>query len=76
MKNWMKSFFSEPRKNVKLKDIESYKPNESLIQINIVLLSNYLWDGFKYIFTIVNHFTKHGCVIPLNDKKAETILRV
>ena len=25
---------------------------------------------------MVNHFTKYGWIIPLNDNKAETILRV
>ena len=51
-----------------------YKPKERY-QADTVLLSNYIWDGFKYIFTMVDHFTKYGRIISLNDKKAETILR-
>ena len=46
MRNWLKSSFSEPRKNVKVKYIESYKPRERY-QADIVLISNYVWDGFK-----------------------------
>ena len=65
---------SKPRKNAIVKHIESYKPKERY-QADTVLLSNYIWDGFKYIFTMVDHFTKYGWIIPLNDKKAETILR-
>ena len=37
--------------------------------------SNYEWDWFKYIFTMMDHFTKYGWVIPLNDNKPETILK-
>ena len=65
---------SKPRKNEIVKHIESYKPKERY-QADIVLLSNYIWDGFKYIFTMMNHFTKYGWIIPLNHNKAETILR-
>ena len=65
---------SKPRKNIIVKHIESYKPKERY-QADTVLLSNYIWDGFKYIFTMVDHFTKYGWIIPLNNKKAVTILR-
>ena len=60
-------------KNVILKHIEFYKSREKY-QVGTVLLSNYEWDGFKYIFTIMDHFTKYGWVIQLNNKKTETIL--
>ena len=74
MKNWKKSsFFSELRKNVKVKPIEYYNPRERY-QADIILLLNFVWDEFKYIFIMVDHFTKYGWVIALNDKKAETIL--
>ena len=36
----MKSFFSEPRKEVKVKHIESYKPRERY-QADIILLTSY-----------------------------------
>ena len=49
MKNWTKSsFFPEPRKYLKVKHIESYKPRERY-QAGTVLLSNYVFDRFKYI---------------------------
>ena len=74
MKNWMKSsFFSESRKNIKVKHIEFYKPRERY-QANIILFPNFVWDGFKYIFIMMDHFTNYGWVIPLNENKAETIL--
>ena len=43
MKNWMKSSFSKPRKNVEIAHIESYKPRENY-QADIVLLPNFIWD--------------------------------
>ena len=70
----MNEVFFEPRKNVIVKLIESSKPRERY-QADIVLLLNFVWDGFKYIFTMVDHSTKYGWVILLNDKKAETVLR-
>ena len=45
-------------------------------QADTVLHPNNIWDRIKYIFTIVDHFTKYAWVIQLNNKKAETILRV
>ena len=65
---------SKPRKNAIVKHIESYTPKERY-QADTVLLSSYIWDGFKYIFTMVDNFTKYGWIIPLNYKKAKTILR-
>ena len=65
---------SKPRKMQIVKHIESYKP-KGRCQADIVLLSNYIWDGFKYIFTMMDHLTKYGWIIPLNDKKVDTILR-
>ena len=43
-------------------------------QAKMVLISNYVWDGFKYIFTTVDHFAKDGWVISLNHNKAQKIL--
>ena len=48
-------FFSEPRKNVIVKPIESFKPKERN-QADTVLISNYVWDGFKLIFAVVDYF--------------------
>ena len=66
-------FFFKSRNNVQVKPIESYRLRERY-QADIVLLPNYVWDKFKYIFAMVDHLTKYGCGIPLNSKKAETIL--
>ena len=60
------------QKNVIVKHIESYKPRERY-QADTVLYPNFVWDEFKYIFTMVDHFTKYGWVISLNNKKADTI---
>ena len=40
---------------------------------DIVLLLNFVWDGFKKYFTMIDHFTNYEWVILLNDKKSETI---
>ena len=42
---------------------------------NTVIFLNFVLNGFKYIFTMVDHFTKYGWIVRLNDKKVETILR-
>ena len=31
-------------------------------------------DGFKYLYTMVDHFTKYGWIIPLKDKTAKNVL--
>ena len=69
----MESFFSKPRKSIKLKYIESYILRERY-QSDIALFPNYKCDWFINIFTMMDHFTKYGWVIPLNHSKAETIL--
>ena len=58
----MNSFFSEPRKNIKVKLIESYNSKERY-QADIILLQNSVWDRFKYIFKMMNHFTYYGWII-------------
>ena len=65
---------SKPRKNLIVKHIDSHKPKERY-QADTVLLSDYIRDDFKYLFTMVDHFTKYGWKIPIKDKKAETILK-
>ena len=73
MKSRIEPSFFNSKKNVIIKHIGSDKsrePNHSF------LLSKYVWNGFKYIFTIKDHFSMYGWNIPLNDSKAETILRV
>ena len=72
IKNKIKYFFWT-KKNIIVKNIEFYNPKERY-QADIVLLPNYEWDWFKYIFTMMDYFTKYGWVIPLNHKKAEIIL--
>ena len=66
-------FYFEPRKNVKVKPIKSYKQRERY-QAFRAFLPNYEWDWFKYIFTMMDHFTNYRRVIPLNYSKAENIL--
>ena len=63
------------KKKVIVKHFESCKLRQRC-QADTVILSNFVWDGFKYIFTMVDHFTKYGWIVRLNDKKAEAILRV
>ena len=31
-------------------------------------------DGFKYLFTMVDHFTKYGWIIPFKDKTSKNVL--
>ena len=69
----MEFYFSKPIKNVIVKHIGSYKPRDRC-QADKNLLPNFMWDRFKYIFTIVDHFTKYEWVIQLNDQKTEKIL--
>ena len=38
--------------------------------------SNYVWDGIKYILTIIDYFIKCRWIVTLNNKKVETILRL
>ena len=57
----------------KVKPIKSYKLRERY-QAGIILLQNFIWDGFKYVFAMIDHFTNYEWVIPLNYKKAEMIL--
>ena len=51
-------------------EIRTSKPKERY-QTDTVLLSNYIWEWFKYIFTMLDNFAKYGWIIPLNDKKTE-----
>ena len=61
---------SKPRKNVVIKHIDSFKPKDRY-QVDTVQLSKYVMsDGFKYLFTMVDHFTIYGWIIPLKDKTA------
>ena len=59
---------SKPRKNLIVKDNDSHRPKERY-QADTVLLSDYIRDDFKYLFTMVDHFTKYGWIIPIKDKK-------
>ena len=56
-------FFFWTKKNIKLKSHKSYNPRERY-QVDIVLSPNFVWDYFKYIFAMMDHFTKYGWVIP------------
>ena len=51
---------SKPRKISIIKHIDSFKCKDSY-QADTVQLSKYVMpDGFKYLFTMVDHFTKYG----------------
>ena len=60
------------KKNIKVKLIESYNPRQRYQ--NVIVLLNFVLDKFKYIFTMMDHFTNYEWVIPLNENKTETIL--
>ena len=46
-------------------------------QADTVLLSNYVTsDGNKYLFTMIDHFTKYNWIETLKEKTARIILRV
>ena len=65
---------SKPRKKAVIKHINSFKPKDRY-QADTVQLSKYVMsDGFKYLFTMVDHFTKYGWIIPLKDKTAKNVL--
>ena len=50
---------SKPRKFPFIKHIDSFKPKYRY-QVDTVQLSKYVMsDGFKYLFTIVDYFTKY-----------------
>ena len=65
---------SKPRKNLIVKHIDSHKPKERY-RADTVLLSDYIRDDFKYLFTMVDHFTKYGWIIPIKDKKLKLFLK-
>ena len=75
IKRWRteRSLHFQNKENVKAKPIGSYKPGERY-QADIVLLPNQGWNGFRYIFAIMDRFAEYGWVVPLNDSKAEAIL--
>ena len=58
-----------------IKHIDSSMPKERY-QADTVLLSNYVTsDGYKYLFLMVDHFTKYGRIETLKEKTAIIILR-
>ena len=58
-----------------IKHIDSSIPKERY-QADTVLLSNYVAsDGYKYLFTMVDHFTKYDWIEKLKEKPAIIILR-
>ena len=59
---------SKPRKNLIVKHIDSHKPKERY-QADTVLLSDYIRDDFKYIFTMIDYFTKYDWIIPIKKLK-------
>ena len=62
---------TKPRKNVVIKHINSSMSKERY-QVDTVFLSNYVTsDGYKYLFTMVDHFTKYGRIEILKEKKKQ-----
>ena len=65
---------TKPRKNVVIKYIDSSMSKERY-QVDTVFLSNYVTsDGYKYLFTMVDHFTKYGRIEILKEKKKTAII--
>ena len=63
---------SKPRKNAVIKHIDSLKSKDRY-QTDTVQLSKYVMsDGFKYLFTIVDHFPNMDNL--LKDKTAKNVL--
>ena len=58
-----------------IKHIDSSMPKERN-QVDTVLLSNYVTsEGYIYLFTMVDHFSKYGWNETLKEKTAIIILR-
>ena len=51
-----------------MKQIDSYVPKERY-QTDTVNLSSYVSGDFEYVNTMIDHFTKYGWFIQINDKK-------
>ena len=65
----------KPRKNVVFKHTDTSMPKERY-QADIVQLSKHVMsDDYKYLFTMVDHFTKYSWIVPLKDKTSFTFLR-
>ena len=66
---------TKPRKNVVVKHIDSSMQKERYQADTVQLSKHGMSEDYKYLFTMVDHFTKYGWIIPLKDKASLTVLR-
>ena len=64
----------KPKKKMAYKYIDSYYAKERY-QLDTVYRSDYLVIDKRYIWTMVDHFSKYGWIVVMSDKKAVTVLR-
>ena len=62
------------KKNAVIKHIDSFKPKDRYKADIVQLSKSVMSDGFKYLFTMVDNFTKYGWIIPLKDKTTKNVL--
>ena len=43
---------------------------------NLILFKHIVLDGFKYLYTSKDYFTKYGWIVLLKDKKVNNIMDV
>ena len=66
---------TKPRKNVVVKHIDSSIPKERYQADTVQLSKLVMSEDYKYLFTMVDHFTKYCGVVPLKNKTSLTVLR-
>ena len=66
----MKNKNYEARENVVIKHIDSSMPKEKYQTDTILLLNYVIYHGYKYLFTMVDHFTKYGWIETLKEKNS------
>ena len=64
----------KPKKTIAYKHIDSFRPKERY-QMDTVYLSDYLVSDKRYLFTMVDHFSKFGWAVVIYNKKSETIIK-
>ena len=64
---WARS--KKNKKKMAYKHIDSYYPKERY-QADTVYLSDYLVTDKRYIFNMVDHFSKYGWIVMISHKKS------
>ena len=65
--------YQKSKKNQTVTYIESSRPKETFV-IDVVYLSDFVSTTYKYLITMVDHFSKYGWVKMAKDKTANAIL--